>query len=80
MKAKKPNIAKAVRAAMPNDVAPMAMTLAGERFKGKIVEATRIELVSKHILQKSSTCLFYFSMSGINWEQTTDQFLSWISR
>ena len=45
----------------------------------KVVEVTRVELVSKHILQKPSTCLFCFGLSGINWEQTTDQFLSWIS-
>jgi len=42
------------------------------------VETTRIELVSKHILQKLSTCLFCFDLSGTNWKQTTDQFLSWI--
>lgn len=32
------------------------------------VEARRIELLSKHILQKLSTCLFHFEFSGINWE------------
>jgi len=31
------------------------------------VEVTRIELVSKHVLQKSSTCLFCFVVSGIDW-------------
>lgn len=40
------------------------------------VEVTRVELVSKHILQKLSTCLFCFEVSGNNWEQTTDHFLS----
>jgi hypothetical protein len=37
-------------------------------FDRNKVEVTRVELVSKHILQKPSTCLFYFSVSGINWE------------
>jgi|KBSSwiS6_1023812.scaffolds.fasta_scaffold03257_2 hypothetical protein len=40
------------------------------------VEVRRVELLSKHILQKPSTCLFYFIMSGSNWKQTTDHFLS----
>ena len=31
------------------------------------VEVTGIEPVSKHILQKLSTCLFCFEVSGINW-------------
>jgi len=42
------------------------------------VEATRIELVSKHILQKLSTCLSRFKVSESNWNRTTDYFLSWI--
>lgn len=36
--------------------------------KGTKVEATGLEPVSKHILQKLSTCLFHFDLSGINWE------------
>jgi len=48
-------------------------------FVSIMVEATRVELVSKHILQKLSTCLFCFIVSGINWKQTTDQFLSCMS-
>ena len=40
------------------------------------VEATGVEPVSKHIRRKLSTCLFYFVMSGSNWKQTTDYFLS----
>lgn len=36
------------------------------------VEVRRVELLSKHILQKLSTCLFCFIVSEINWEQTTD--------
>jgi len=43
-----------------------------------IVEVRRIELLSKHIRQKLSTCLFCFIMSGTDWKQTTDQFLSCI--
>jgi hypothetical protein len=42
------------------------------------VEATGIEPVSKHIPQKLSTCLFCFGLSGTNWKQTTDLFLSWM--
>ena len=42
------------------------------------VEVTGIEPVSKHILQKPSTCLFCFRVSGSDWKQTTDQFLSCI--
>jgi site-specific DNA recombinase len=42
------------------------------------VETTGIEPVSKHILQKLSTCLFCFGFSGSNWKQTTDHFLSCI--
>lgn len=40
------------------------------------VEVRRVELLSKHILQKLSTCLFCFIFSGSNWKQTTDYLLS----
>ena len=43
-----------------------------------LVEATGLEPVSKHILQKLSTCLFHFILSEVNWEWTTDLPLSWI--
>ena len=33
-----------------------------------LVEATGLEPVSKHILQKLSTCLFHFVLSEVNWE------------
>lgn len=36
------------------------------------VEVRRVELLSKHILQKLSTCLFCFIVSETNWRQTTD--------
>lgn len=36
------------------------------------VEVTGFEPVSKHILQKLSTCLFCFELSETNWKQTTD--------
>ncbi len=36
------------------------------------VEATGFEPVSKHILQKLSTCLLCFIVSEVNWERTTD--------
>lgn len=41
-----------------------------------LVEATGIEPVSKHILQKLSTCLSCFVLSGRNWKPATDYFLS----
>jgi len=40
------------------------------------VELAGIEPASKHIHQKLSTCLFCFVISGSNWKQTTDYFLS----
>lgn len=43
-----------------------------------LVEATGVEPVSKHILQKLSTCLLDFGVSGMNWKPTTDSFLSCI--
>lgn len=33
-----------------------------------LVEATGLEPVSKHILQKLSTCLFHFVLSEVNWD------------
>jgi hypothetical protein len=42
------------------------------------VEARRIELLSKHIHQKLSTCLSCFDLSGNNWEPATDYFRSWM--
>ena len=40
------------------------------------VEARRIELLSKHILQKLSTCLSCFVLSGSDWKRATDYLLS----
>ncbi len=40
------------------------------------VEARRVELLSKHIPQKLSTCLSCFSLSGRDWKLATDHFLS----